>query len=80
MLQFAYHCGRRPKGDGFDAPMPFSNEEEEEEIEIEDSTDDEKEVIEKVDNTSLDDDILEVLVEPSNEGEDKNEKDDEEII
>lgn len=54
--------------------------EEEEEIEIEDSTDDEKEVIEKVDNTSLDDDILEVLVEPSNEGEDKNEEDDEEII
>ena len=54
--------------------------EEEEESEIEDSTDDEKEIIEKVDNTSLDDDILEVLVEPSDEGEDKNEEDDEEII
>lgn len=42
MLQFAYHCGRRPKNDGFDAPMPFSNEEEEEEIE-------EEEVDEEVD-------------------------------
>ena len=41
MLQFAYHCGRRPKGDGFDAPMPFSNEEEEEEIEEEEEVDEE---------------------------------------
>ena len=43
MLQFAYHCGRRPKGDGFDAPVPFSSEEEEEE-EIEEEEDVDEEV------------------------------------
>ena len=42
MLSFAYHCGRRPKGDGFDAPVPFaSEEEEEEEIEEEEEVDEE---------------------------------------
>lgn len=40
MLQFAYHCGRRPKGDGFDAPVPFPEEEEIEE-EIEEEVDEE---------------------------------------
>ena len=42
MLSYAYHCGRRPKGDGFDAPVPFaSEEEEEEEIEEEEEVDEE---------------------------------------
>lgn len=44
MLKFAYQCGRRPKGDGFDAPVPFSNEdddieEEEEEEEVDEEVD-----------------------------------------
>lgn len=44
MLKFAYQCGRRPKGDSFDAPVPFSNEdddieEEEEEEEVDEEVD-----------------------------------------
>ena len=42
MLNYARECGRRPKGDNFDAPVPFVNEEEEEEeIEEEEETDEE---------------------------------------
>ena len=29
MLDFARQCGRRPKGDAFDLPAPFPEEEEE---------------------------------------------------
>lgn len=57
------------------------DEDDEDDDEYEDSDEDEEEEIEENDdNTSLDDDILEVLVEPSNEGEDINEEDVEEII
>ena len=28
MLTFARQCGRRPKGDAFDVPVPFPEEEE----------------------------------------------------
>ncbi|WP_407440501.1 hypothetical protein [Fibrobacter sp.] len=42
MLQFAYHCGRRPKSDDdFDAPVPFQEEEETEEIEEDEDIDEE---------------------------------------
>lgn len=42
MLQFAYHCGRRPKNDdAFDAPVPFTDEEEIEETEEEEEVDEE---------------------------------------
>lgn len=41
-MHFAYHCGRRPKNDGFDSSVPFPNEEEEvEEIEEEEEVDEE---------------------------------------
>lgn len=43
MLQFAYHCGRRPKSDkddGFEASIPFQDEEEIEE-EVEEDIDEE---------------------------------------
>ena len=42
MLNFAYHCGRRPKSDSFDNSMPFPNEEIEEEIEEEEEELDEE--------------------------------------
>lgn len=41
MLNFARQCGRRPKGDGFDASVPFPEEEETEEIEEEEEVDEE---------------------------------------
>ncbi len=41
MLNFARQCGRRPKGDGFDAPVPFPEEEPEEEEEEEEEVDEE---------------------------------------
>lgn len=41
-MSIAYYCGRRPKGDGFDAAVPFPTEEEEtEEIEEEEEVDEE---------------------------------------
>jgi len=40
MFQFAYHCGRRPKNDGFEPPVPFPEEEEVEE-EVEEELDEE---------------------------------------
>ena len=42
MLNFAYHCGRRPKSDAFDNSMPLPNEEEMEEIEEEEEELDEE--------------------------------------
>ena len=41
-MSFAYYCGRRPKGDGFDATVPFPNEEETEEEEEEEEELDEE--------------------------------------
>ena len=41
-MSFAYYCGRRPKGDGFDAAVPFPNEEETEEEEEEEEELDEE--------------------------------------
>lgn len=41
MLTFARQCGRRPKGDAFDAPVPFTEEEEEDELEEEEDIDEE---------------------------------------
>ena len=42
MLNFAYHCGRRPKSDAFDNSMPFPGEEEMDEIEEEEEELDEE--------------------------------------
>ena len=42
MLNYAYHCGRRPKSDSFDNSLPCPNEEIEEEIEEEEEELDEE--------------------------------------
>lgn len=43
-MNVTFHCGRRPKGDNFEAPLPFSGDEDELEEVLE-----EEEVDEEVD-------------------------------